>query len=198
MHERDAFVNHAGKVGRVEQDGIIRGSGNDVTAPISLRTGLLVVGATHRGNAHFAVEVVGPEGTPRELLVNTLGFYAGGRAMPVRSGLHHIQIVASAEWELFVEQPSADGAVAPPTTHEGAGDLVLGPFRFSTRPSQATMTHRGTANFLMTLLALDGTHWSLLANEIGEYQGTTTMRLERDGVYFVDVRADGEWALSID
>ena len=181
----------------MEQDGIIRGNGDDVTEPLSLRTGLLVVGATHRGAAHFAVEVVGPEGNPSELLVNTLGFYAGGRAMAVRSGMHRIQIIASGEWELLVEQPVADDAEAPPITHEGAGDFVLGPFLLSAHPSQVTMTHGGTSNFLMTLLALDGTHRSLLANEIGEYQGSTTMRLERDGVYFVDVRADGEWTLSI-
>ncbi len=110
--------------------------------------------ATHRDDAHFAVEVVGPEGNPSELLVNTLGFYAGGRAMAVRSGMHRIQIIASGEWEVLVEQPVADGAEAPPITHEGAGDFVLGPFLLSTHPSQATMTHRGTSNFLMTLLAL--------------------------------------------
>ena len=181
----------------MEQDGIIRGNGDHVTEPTSLRSGLLVVGATHRGDGHFAVEVVGSEGDPRELIVNTIGFYAGGRVTPVRSGSHQIQIVASGEWELFLEQPEADGAVAPPITREGAGDLVLGPFLLSTVPSHARMSYQGTSNFLMTLLAVDGTHRSLLANEIGEYQGTTTMRLLRNGVYFVDVRAEGEWALSI-
>ena len=181
----------------MEQNGIIRGNGNHVTEPTSLRTGLLVVGATHRGDGHFAVEVVGPEGNPCELIVNAIGFYAGGRVMPVLSGSHQIRVVASGEWELLLEQPDADGAVAPPISREGAGDLVLGPFLLSTRPSQATMSYRGTSNFLMTLLAVDGTHRSLLANEIGEYQGTMEIRLRRNGVYFVDVRGNGEWALSI-
>ena len=117
--------------------------------------------------------------------------------MPVQAGLHQIRIAASGEWELLLDQPDADGAVAPPITREGAGDLVLGPFLLSTRPSHATMSYRGTSNFLMTLLGIEGTHRSLLANEIGEYQGTTAMRLRRNGVYFVDVRANGEWALSI-
>ena len=181
----------------MEQDGITRGNGNHVTEPTSLRSGLLVVGATHRGDGHFAVEVVGSGGDFRELVVNTIGFYVGGRVMPVRSVSHQIQIIASGEWELLLEQPDADGAVAPPITREGAGDLVLGPFLLSTGPSHATMSYQGASNFLMTLLAVDGTHRSLLANAIGEYQGTTTMRLRQNGVYFVDVRADGHWALSI-
>ena len=181
----------------MEQDGIIRGTGDHVTEPTDLRSGLFVVGATHRGDGHFAVEVVGPGGSSRELIVNTIGFYAGGRVIPVGSGSHQIRIVASGEWELLLEQPDADGAVAPPITREGAGDLVLGPFLLSTRPSHAMMSYRGTSNFLMTLLAVDGTHRSLLANEIGEYQGTKAIRLPGDGAYFVDVRADGEWALSI-
>ena len=181
----------------MEQDGIIRGNGDHVTEPISLDPGLLVVGATHRGDGHFAVEVLGPEGDPRELIVNTLGFYAGGRVLPVRSGSHQIQIAASGEWELLLEQPVADGAMAPPITREGAGDLVLGPFLLSTQLGHATMSYRGTSNFLMTLLAVDGTHRSILANEIGQYQGTTAMHLRQNGVYFVDVHADGEWALSI-
>ena len=182
----------------MEKAATFRGTGDQLLDPITVHTGLLVLGATARGDAHFAVEVRGPdENGPRELLVNTLGFYAGGRVMPVKAGSYRIQIESSGEWELFVEQPVAQDAMAPPIERDGTGDLALGPFLLPTRPILATVTHRGASNVMVSLLAVDGAHRSLLANEIGEYHGATRICLTQDGMYFVDVRADGDWTLSI-
>ena len=43
----------------------------------------------------------------------------------------------------------------------------------------------------------DGALVGLLANEIGDYEGSTDQRISSDGIYFVDVQADGAWTFSM-
>lgn len=94
-------------------------------------------------------------------------------------------------------------AIAPsPTTtpvllqFEGQGDKIIsfditqaGPIRFG-------LVHHGHSNFIVELLAADGSFLAVLANEIDDYTGET-LRNIKPGHYSIQVKADGEWTIII-
>ena len=47
------------------------------------------------------------------------------------------------------------------------------------------------------LYSISGDLVGLLANAIGAYDGSTGQRVPADGLYFLDVMADGNWTFSM-
>ncbi len=58
------------------------------------------------------------------------------------------------------------------------------------------MQHSGSGNFAVILKDGDGGYLSLLANDIGRYQGKKSNQLST-GKYYLDVTANGPWSIQI-
>ncbi len=63
------------------------------------------------------------------------------------------------------------------------------------------MTHQEPGNFSVTLLNKDGARGagmdSLLANEIGAFDGSKAVRIPKDDIYLLQVDADGPWTIQV-
>jgi hypothetical protein len=59
------------------------------------------------------------------------------------------------------------------------------------------MSHTGESNFAIWLFDENGNHVDLLVNEIGNYSGSTAVRIPKKGVYLLDITADGSWSVSV-
>ena len=65
------------------------------------------------------------------------------------------------------------------------------------------LTHNGFGNFVVELLSADGHSSELLVDTIGEYDGASTLIVERSavggalepGLYALVIQADGEWTV---
>jgi hypothetical protein len=58
------------------------------------------------------------------------------------------------------------------------------------------MTHQGNGHFSVTLLTKDGSRIgmeSLLANQVGSFDGSQEVRIPREDVYLLQVNADRPW-----
>ena len=175
-----------------------RGEGDHLTEPIELEDGLLVVAAGHLGDANFVVQVLDGDGNLVGIPVNAIGRYNGARVLPVKKGRHLLQITASGPWIINADNPNPNQPPdALPTSHEASGDLVLGPIRMTSGLARVALTHDGAANFAVMLYGIGGDLVGLLANAIGAYDGSTGQRIPADGLYFVDVMADGNWTFSM-
>lgn len=67
-------------------------------------------------------------------------------------------------------------------------------------PNKVTVsTGRGGCggNFIVELYDDEGHSIALLANEIGEYEGSTAERIPADGLYVLDIVADGDWTVDV-
>ena len=96
----------------------------------------------------------------------------------------------------FAELHSTGSGVVNAINLAGHGDDVR---MFNTTQSGEkifTMHHDGDHNFAITLKDEDGRYISLLANEIGEYNGKKSENLTA-GNYTLDITADGEWTIGI-
>lgn len=80
----------------------------------------------------------------------------------------------------------------------GIGKKITDEFYLQKGIAKIGMTHAGgRSNFIISLLDTEGNNVDTLANEIGEWEGQTAIRIERSGYYLMDVTADGSWTVVI-
>jgi len=63
------------------------------------------------------------------------------------------------------------------------------------------MTHQGNGHFSVHLLNKDGAQVgmeSLLANDVGPFDGSKAVRVSKDDVYLLQVDANGPWTIQVE
>jgi hypothetical protein len=149
-----------------------------------------LVRMTHSGRSNFAVIAYDGQGQP-ELLVNTIGSYRGTRPVGMWGTLP-TEIVINADGTWTFALLSLSGAEPVGSSGQGLGDAVL---RIGTAQSPsriASIAHNGSSNFAVIAW---GAGPSLLVNHIGTYQGTVRVP---PGTVYLEISADGGWAINID
>ncbi|MCM3729396.1 hypothetical protein M3226_27770 [Neobacillus cucumis] len=79
-----------------------------------------------------------------------------------------------------------------PTTLKGTGDDVVF-FNANSRNYKFSFTHQGQSN---CAVKLNGS--GLMVNVIGNYSGSMRQKLGTDGVYLLQIIADGNWTATIE
>ncbi|MCR8669553.1 TM2 domain-containing protein [Agrococcus sp. HG114] len=164
-----------------------QGSGDSI---IELPAGAGIVTASHNGSANFIVQVLdASNGMTGDLLVNTIGAYSGTAAYGITAFGEgaRLQVTADGAWELTI----APIASAPELAESGAGDGV---FLYGGDAAAATLTHDGSANFIVQQHSDGFLAMGLLVNDIGAYSGTVPLGA---GPSVVTVMADGSWTISL-
>ena len=58
--------------------------------------------------------------------------------------------------------------------------------------------HDGSSNFIVMLLDGDGDTVEYLANEIGSFEGSSAIKIDKSAAYLLDVDADGSWSIGFE
>ncbi|HWH09119.1 MAG TPA: hypothetical protein VNX21_07955 [Candidatus Thermoplasmatota archaeon] len=174
------------------------GSGKRATDEFSTEDGLLRVTMRHDGSSNFIVWLLDAgTGEQEALLVNEIGAYDAARYVSVPPGRYVMDVTADGAWSVTVAQPRPTDGRAPPTSDAGDRDAAPEPLRLSRGLHRFAMTHQGEGNFIVWLLDAQGRQVDLLANEIGPWEGEAAIGVPRDGVYVMDVVADGPWTIAV-
>lgn len=80
-----------------------------------------------------------------------------------------------------------------PITITGRGSELTNAFQLEKGLTTIYLTHDGDRNFIVDLLDSDGDSIGWGVNEIGEYQGSKAIHIEKKGDYYLNVEADGNW-----
>lgn len=172
------------------------GSGDSVEDGVDIEGGLTVVDASHSGDGHFAVHLLGDGGEFDEtLFVNQAGQYGGETADMVENGEYQLEVSGDGDWEVEIRQPRAASGDGLPQSLSGDSPEVLGPFEFEGSHT-ANGSHSGDSNFIVQAMPLEGSYGDLLFNDMGEYDGDTTFN--HDGVGYVAIEANGDWSLDLE
>ncbi|MDN4071938.1 O-antigen ligase family protein [Fictibacillus sp. CENA-BCM004] len=167
----------------------ISGNGDTATKTIKLDPGFVVFEARYTGSQNFIVSLLDENGSQVDLLVNTIGSYHGKRFVAIPDGGNYMfNVKASGSWTI---QGSQDIPKEEKGTISGNGDDV----RFVRMNSGArtfTLSHSGSENFIVKI-----NDSVLLANEIGNYHGSTVESIPDDSVYAIGIQANGPWKISI-
>jgi len=174
------------------------GEGATVTDEFELEASVTIAEATHDGESNFIVDLVPVNGARPQLLVNVIGDFDGASGTILDDhGTHLLDIDADGTWELTIFQPEADAedAHSLPLDLEGEDPAWDGPYQLEGLAT-ATGAHEGEGNFIVEVLPQEGPFAELVFNEIGTFEGETTVDVE--GVGYVTVEADGPWSLTIE
>ncbi len=174
----------------------LSGAGETATEAFELETGLTVVKLTHQGQENFAVTLLDENGEMVDLLANEIGSFEGATALGVTEGSYLLDVDAQGPWTATIRQPRPTD---PPKTQsfQGEGARAPRPFSLPQGLARFELSHQGQENFAVTLLDGDGNMVDLLANEIGNFQGSTAVSIPQDGAYALDVDADGPWTIEV-
>jgi hypothetical protein len=148
-------------------------------------TSAYVATITHTGRSNFAVWTLDSGLAKTDLLINTIGKYAGRVAVSLRPEATALQIDADGSWSISL-LPLLQGSRLVRDSLSGHGDDVLA----VVDTAVFTIQHNGSSNFAVWLYNTDGP--DLLVNEIGAYSGSVPVR----GPAFLVVTADGEWTIT--
>lgn len=122
---------------------------------------------------------------------------ASSRAVRTKGGRHVLDVRAKGPWTVKIEQPRPSSA--PRTTRfSGDHEAVTDFFRLRKGPKSFEMIHSGKGKFSVQLLDKDGTKvGGSLVNEEGSFRGSKSLRVPEDGIYLLQVEANGPWAIRL-
>jgi PKD repeat protein len=178
------------------------GSGDQATDFFTTDFRLLEVHLSHDGQSNFIVWLIDEEGNKEENFANKIGSYEASRYFNPKPGEKYLlEVQADGAWEIRIEQPRPDRGAPMPVNLSGVGDTAYKFLSYEEGLARFDMTFSGEWNFIVWLYSKDGTKVELLANEVGEYQGSTTARIPSDGIYALDIVASGsdssgDWSIS--
>jgi len=191
---------------------ILSGNGDTSTETFTLEEGIAIFYFTHNGDSNFIVELLNAETGETVLgdFPNVIGSFEGSTALGVTGetmyaspGEHLLNIDADGDWEVRIEQPRPSDAPTPPQTFSEEGWKVTEPFKLEEGTATFEFTHDGSSNFIVQLYDEEGNRIDTLVNEIGEYEGSTTVGVTGDmldaspGIHYLSVDADGNWEINI-
>lgn len=171
------------------------GSGPEALGPITAIDAIGIFEMTHDGSGNFAVELLDDQGDLVELLANVIGGFDGRAAADLDDIEYRIQVTADGAWTITLTQPTPTSGQNPPASFEGNGPDVVGPLE-SDGAVTVSMTHAGGGNFAVQVVDGGGGLVDLLANDIGEFQGSSTANFR--GASWLLVEADGAWTIEIE
>ena len=178
----------------------LTGNGPEATPVFRLQEGLSKFTMTHDGSSNFVVWLMdGESGQKIELLVNEIGSFDGSKAIGITSeGDYILDVTADGPWKVVIEQPRQAATQSTPLTLSGTGQKVSGMFYLENGLKRFQMKHDGSSNFAVWLMDNQGNKIELLANEIGNFNGSKAVGITESGTYLLDIQADGNWKISIE
>lgn len=168
---------------------VLKGSGQSVTDPFALPSGISKLVFQHAGTRNFIVKAYKADGSS-DTLVNAIGNYRGIRPITA-DGQVYLEVKADGDWVIVATPIGFNDSYA--SGFEGRGDNMSDLFTpTTTGPLPYVFTHDGERNFIVHLYCAGGD--DSVQNEIGKVDGASVVNFAK-GPCFWEVRADGKWTM---
>ena len=142
------------------------------------------------------IRLLDEKGKDLDTLFNQIGTYNGeqGFAIP-KGGRCLLDVAADGNWTVAIRQPRPIEGQALPTTLQGSGSDVTPFVQLDEGLVVFKMKHNGEARFRVTLRDQNGQLVDSLVNTLGAFDGSKPISIEKPGIYFLNVSADGDWSI---
>ena len=168
------------------------GTGNRVLTIAKPESGPVLMTTTNEGSDQlFTVYALDAGLADGDLLVNAIGSYTGRSILDSDGAIEtqRLRISGGGTWQIVLEPLTAARTMT--TAIAGTGDDVIwyrGPL------GVATVSNEGPDE-LFTVYFYGGDGEELLVNEIGSYEGETTIK---QGPAFLEIDGGGSWSIKVD
>lgn len=148
-----------------------------------------LISFSHKGSSNFIVMQLDADLAETENLVNEIGPYSGKTILDLEDGseTRKLKITADGTWSVVIQALSETRELEGQASGKSA-DVLL----YFGSAGVATLTHKGTSNFIVTYYNEDGSE--NLVNEIGRYTGESVLPA---GPGFLQISADGAWTIKV-
>ena len=176
----------------------LEGKGQQTTKAFPLERGLAIIEAEHEGDSNFIVRLLDVNGREIGTLINQVGPFEGEIGFAVdRTGDCMLDVQASDDWNVRMSQPRPQQANSAPTKFEGKGYKTTPMVRLDRGVTTFKTNHKGQGTFKAQLMDKDGRPVGPVASSRGRHNGTKPMVIPADGLYFLNISADGDWVVDI-
>lgn len=178
-----------------------QGSGEQSTETFELRPGLAEFHYEHPADTPFAIFLLDTEGYHLAMLANATTAVTGAQVFGItEAGLYRLHVIAKDDWTARVSQPAAADLEARATgiiPLRGDRPSVAEPMRLKVGPLRVAWRHQGALGFEVVLWGAGGVRAVGIVSANGKTEGEKTIMVPADGVYVLNVLADGPWTLSL-
>lgn len=177
----------------------LEGEGRQATRKFELQRGLAILRVEHGGSSNFVVRLLDSKGRERQTLFNQSGEFAGTRGFEIReAGQYLLDVQADGPWKVEISQPEPQSDARNPQRYQGKGYDVTPFVTLDEGLSIFKLKHGGKSRFSAYLVDARGRELAQLTNVLGAFDGSTPVRIEKPGVYFLNVAGDGDWAIELE
>ena len=177
------------------------GTGEGASDPFPLQVGLALFRYTHPTDTPFAIYLLNEQGDHLALLANAATAITATQVIGITAaGPHRLHIIAEDAWQAKVEQlnpAELQERAEQVQLFQGRGPAVSAPVKLPAGPIQARWTHDGALLFQIVLWDAHGQQRVEIVNATGTVRGTQTIDVPANGVYIINVMADGAWSFEL-
>ena len=169
------------------------GNGDTVLKDIQIPDGLYRVYLENNGTSNFVVYAYNGDGTKDPSWANEVGNYKGYTVLSHGISNGMIEVRSSGDWKIKILSIESSGT----SNLAGKGDTVSPYFYLKSGLLSVDLSNIGEGNFIVYIYDETGRKYTSLANEIGNYNGTTVFNQGEDNVrYFLEVISEGDWTIN--
>lgn len=177
----------------------LEGEGRQATRKFELQQGLAILRVEHEGSSNFVVRLLDSKGREGQTLFNQIGEFAGTRGFEIREpGQYLLDVQADGPWKVEIVQPQPKTDDRNPQRYQGKGYDVTPFVTLDEGLAVFKLKHGGKSRFSAYLVDAQGRELAQLTNVLGAFDGSTPVRIEKPGVYFLNVAGDGDWAIELE
>ena len=109
----------------------------------------------------------------------------------------NVQDMETSNYDSFVPESKPEPTKTQELIYEASGDRATSKFTLYEGLARFSFEHTGDENFIVWLLGSAGNELELLANEIGNYNGTKAINIPFDVDCILNIEADGNWKIIV-
>lgn len=174
----------------------IEGSGGQSYIFNVLVGGMVKFVTENEGSSNFKVHVEDEAGNRIGSVANHIGNFSGHQFLYLEEGEYILQVRSNGSWSIDIEQPFIHEFIEE-RVFNGNGSITIGPLTSKANRLEFLGEHKGDSNFMVAILDVFGNRLSGAFNEIGEYQGNHITTNHPETIFYIDIRADGDWSIEI-
>ncbi len=177
----------------------LQGSSRQASQKFSLEPGVAIFEVSHDGDSNFVVRLLDENGQSVDTLFNQIGAYHGDQGFAIaKAGQYLLDVAADGNWTVAIRQPRLEQGQPAPASLQGTGSHASKFLQLAGGLNIFKMKHNGKTRFRVTLRDEGGRPVETLINTLGAFDGSKPISIEKPGVYFLNVGADGDWSIELE
>ena len=151
---------------------------------------------SHDGQSNVIIRLLDENGETIDTLFNQIGEFRGEQGFGLAGGGKRLlDVAADGNWTVAIRQPRPTAGQTPPTELQGRGYEATPFIQLEKGLVVFKMRHNGESRFRVTLRDENGRPVETLVNTLGAFDGSKPVSIEKPGIYFLNVGADGDWSI---